>query len=55
MYLAKTGKCVYVYCRGRSPAALVDDGHTGGVGDSLVILGPNELGALGHLGALKDH
>lgn len=42
-------------CRGRSPAALVDDGHTGGVGDGLVILGPNELGALGHLRALEDH
>lgn len=40
---------------GHSLAVFVDDSHTGGVGDRLVILGPNELGALGHLGALEDH
>lgn len=47
----------YARVRGgdHSLAVLVDDSHPGGVGDSLVVLGPNELGALGHLGALKDH
>lgn len=55
------GGCVYqrrvsaCSCRGHSLAAFVDDSHTGGVGDGLVILGPNELRALGHLGALKHH
>lgn len=41
--------------RGHSLAPFVDDSQAGRVCDRLVILGPDELGALTHLGALKHH
>lgn len=41
--------------RGHSLAPFVDDSEAGRVCDGLVILGPDELGALLHLRALKHH